>query len=367
MAGYNSTGIKLAMDFDKKQSLLANCVSGGCGAKIGPGESAEMLAGIQIKDDPALLVGFEGRDDAAVYKTGDGQALVSTVDFFPPMLDDPFLFGKIAAANALSDIYAMGARPLFALNLVCFPEKYEKAVLKDILAGGAAKVLEADAVLAGGHSIYDHELKYGLAVTGIVDPRLALRNNTCKPGDALILTKPLGSGLVMSAHRAGQAGADQYKAAADTMERLNRWAAEKIIEKTIADNIHCGGAVHACTDVTGFGLAVHALEMAGLSNTLIIDSASLPLLPGAKAIAEDYLFTAMAQRNRNYMRGKIDMAGVSATMQEIVFDPQTSGGLLISAAAGEAQELCNAIRRDDPAAAIIGEVTERENVPVIIV
>jgi selenide,water dikinase len=348
---------------DKTQSLLANCGSGGCGAKIGPGELAEMLANIKIKDDPALLVGFEGRDDAAVYKTGDGQALVSTVDFFPPMVDDPFLFGKIAAANTLSDIYAMGARPLFALNLVCFPEKYEKAILKDILAGGAAKVLEADAVLAGGHSIYDSGLKYGLAVTGIVDPRLALRNNTCKPGDALILTKPLGSGLVMAAYRAGQAGTDEYKAAADTMERLNRRAFEKITAKTH----NGGGAVHACTDITGFGLAVHALEMAGPSNTLIIDSASLPLLPGAKALAENYLFTSMAQRNRNYMRGKIDMTGVSAAMQEIVFDPQTSGGLLISVAPGKARELCDAIQRDDPAAAIIGEVTEREHISVMIV
>ena len=338
-------------------SLLSGCTSGGCGAKIGPGELADLLAGLKVKTDPNLLVGFEGRDDAAVYRIDENRALVSTVDFFSPMIDDPFLFGKIAAANALSDIYAMGARPLFALNLICFPEKFDRAILKDILAGGAAKVLEAGAVIAGGHSIFDHEPKYGLAVNGIVDPRYVLRNDACKTGDALILTKALGAGLVMAALRADQAGPDIVQAAADSMERLNRWVSGKIANGA--------WAVHGCTDVTGFGLAAHAAEMAGASHTLIIDSASLPLLPGALGFAENYFATAAGQRNRNFMAGKIDMAGLSAAMQEIIFDPQTSGGLLISAAAGTAEELCDAIRQDDPVAAIIGEVVERENFPVL--
>ncbi|MDR0582792.1 MAG: selenide, water dikinase SelD [Treponema sp.] len=337
-------------------SLLSNCTSGGCGAKIGPGELADLLAGLRVKTDPNLIVGFEGRDDAAVYRIDENRALVSTVDFFSPMIDDPFLFGKIAAANALSDIYAMGARPLFALNLICFPEKFDRAILKDILAGGAAKVLEAGAVIAGGHSIFDHEPKYGLTVNGIIDPRYILRNDACKTGDALILTKALGAGLVMAALRADRAGPDIVQAAADSMERLNRWASEKI----------ANGRVHGCTDVTGFGLAAHAAEMAGASHTLVIDSASLPLLPGALGFAENYFATAAGQRNRNFMAGKIDMAGVSAAMQEIIFDPQTSGGLLISAAAETAGELCDAIRQDDPAAAIIGEVVERENFPVLV-
>lgn len=346
------------MEHDVKLSLLSHCTSGGCGAKIGPGELSEALAAIQVKNDPALLVGFEGRDDAAIYKINDKQALVSTVDFFSPMVDDPFLFGKIAAANALSDVYAMGGCPLFALNLICVPQKLERSVIADILAGGAAKINEADAVLAGGHSIYDHEPKYGLAVTGIVDPSLILRNNTCKPGDALILTKALGIGLTMAAYRENLTTQDGFKAATDSMERLNRWAAEKILSM--------GSAVHACTDVTGFGLAVHASEMAGDLHTVLIDSASLPLLPDAVSSAENECITSAGLRNRNYMQGKIRMDGLSTVMQEIVFDPQTSGGLLIAVAQQSAAELCAAIQRDDPLAVIIGKVTERKDVPVEI-
>ena len=357
----------VSMDQRERPSLLSNCTSGGCGAKIGPGELADMLAAFPVKIDPSLLVGFDGRDDAAVYRLDENRALVSTVDFFSPMVDDPFLFGKIAAANALSDIYAMGGRPLFALNLVCFPERLDRSILKEMLAGGAAKVLEADAVIAGGHSIFDHEPKYGLAVTGIVDPRYVLRNDSCKSGDALILTKALGVGLVMAALRAGEAGEAQVKAAADSMERLNRRAAEKITAMIGASSNGRTDSVHACTDVTGFGLAVHAAEMAGGAHTLVIDSASLPLLPGALGFAENYYATAAGQRNRNFMDGKIEMAGVAAAMREIVFDPQTSGGLLIAAAPEAARELCDEIKRDDPAAAIIGEVVEREDVPVLVV
>jgi selenide,water dikinase len=342
----------------EKTSLLSNCTSGGCGAKIGPGELGELLARLPVKAGPALLVGFGGRDDAAVYQIDEERALVSTVDFFSPMLDDPLLFGKIAAANALSDIYAMGARPLYALNLVCFPEKMDRAVLQAILAGGAEKVLEADAVIAGGHSIFDHEPKYGLAVTGLVNPYAILRNNACKTGDALILTKPLGAGLVMAALRAGEAAAAQVQAAAASMERLNRYAAEKFSGS---------GHVHACTDVTGFGLAVHALEMAGPLHSIVIDSASLPLLPGALGFAENFFATAAGQRNRNFMEGKIDLAGIAPAMRELIFDPQTSGGLLVAAGAEAAAELCGAIKQDDPSAVIIGEVIDREEHAVIVV
>jgi selenide,water dikinase len=324
-----------------------------------------MLAAFPVKADPDLLVGFDGRDDAAVYRLDENRALVSTVDFFSPMVDDPFLFGKIAAANALSDIYAMGGKPLFALNLVCFPERLDRSILKAMLAGGAAKVLEADAVIAGGHSIFDHEPKYGLAVSGLVDPRYVLRNDSCENGDALILTKALGVGLVMAALRAGEAGEAQVQAAADSMERLNRWAAEKAAGMA-RDNAQAR-LIHACTDITGFGLAVHAAEMTGGTHTLAIDSGSLPLLPGALGFAENYFATAAGQRNRNFMDRKIEMTGVSAAMQEIIFDPQTSGGLLIAAAPEAALKLCDAIRKDDPAAAIIGEVVEREDVPVLVV
>jgi selenide,water dikinase len=339
-------------------SLLSNCTSGGCGAKIGPGELAGLLSSFPVKNDPRLLLGFEGRDDAAVYQIDEERALVATVDFFSPMVDDPFLFGKIAAANALSDIYAMGARPLFALNLVCFPEKLDRELLARILSGGAEKVLEANAVIAGGHSIFDHEPKYGLAVTGLVNPRHFFRNDGCASGDALILTKPLGAGLVMAALRAGEASAAQVQVATDSMERLNRYAAEKF--DACRD-------IHACTDVTGFGLAVHAAEMAGDAHSIVIDCDSLPLLPGALEYAQQYFATAAGQRNRNFMEGKIDTAGIPPAMRELIFDPQTSGGLLVSVAPESALRLCDAIRQDDPAAAIIGEVIAREDCAVIAV
>jgi selenide,water dikinase len=338
-------------------SLLSSCTSGGCGAKIGPGELAEILGRIRVKEDPSLLVGFDGRDDAAVYRLDEGRALVSTVDFFSPMVEDPFLFGKIAAANALSDIYAMGARPLCALNLVCFPQGLDRQILEAILAGGAEKALEADTIIAGGHSIYDHEPKYGLAVSGLVDPEKLIRNNSCREGDILILTKALGAGLVMAGLRAGEAADGVVRAAIASMERLNRYAAEKF---------PCF-KVHACTDVTGFGLAVHAAEMAGENFSVFIDGGALPLLEGALDFAERYYATAAGQRNRNFMEGRADVSGIGAAMREIVFDPQTSGGLLIAVAAEDAAGLRDAIARDDPAAAVIGEVCRREACPVIVV
>ena len=365
--GFNDS--KIAKRTPKKFEFLSTCTSGGCGSKIGAGELEEALAAMKVKYDPNLLVGFAGRDDAAVYQIDGEKALVSTVDFFSPMVDDPCLFGKIAAANALSDIYAMGGRPLFALNLVCFPEALDKKFLAEMLSGGAAKVLEADTVIAGGHSIYDHEPKYGLAVTGIIDPKKVLRNDSCRDGDALILTKALGVGLVMSAFREGAAPAETVKAAADSMQRLNRYAAEKIIalngKRSFSETN--AGPVHACTDVTGFGLAVHASEMAGETHTLLIESSSLPILGGAVGFAEKQYITSGGRWNRNYMEGKADVSALSPVLSEIVFDPQTSGGLLVAVSSGAAGELCDAIRRDDPAAAVIGRVIPRRDYAVLVV
>jgi selenide,water dikinase len=344
-------------------NLLSNCSSGGCGAKIGVGELSEILARLEIKKDHRLLVGFESRDDAAVYQLDEERAIVSTVDFFPPMVEDPFLFGKIAAANALSDVYAMGGRPLFALNLVCFPEKLDKKFLANILAGGAAKVTEADAVIAGGHSIYDREPKYGLSVTGIVDPGKVLRNDSCREGDSLILTKPLGTGLVMAAFREGKAQGETVTAATNSMERLNRYAAEKI---TAFTDTAKDRTIHACTDITGFGLAAHALEIAGERYSLVIDSSSLPILGGALSFAENDYITGGGKRNRKFLEGKADTSVLSPALCEIIFDPQTSGGLLIAVSGEAAQELCDVIRKDDPAAAIIGKVVPRKDFAVII-
>lgn len=339
--------------------FLSQCTSGGCGAKIGPNELANFLSNLPKFSDEKLLVDFDASDDAAVYQLSEELALISTVDFFSPMVEDPRTFGRIAAANAMSDVYAMGGEVLFALNLVCFPEKMDKQKLSEILIGGAEKLKEAKASLAGGHSIYDHEPKYGLAVTGKIDPQKIIHNNTPKIGDVLILTKALGVGLVQSAFRGGVGSVETEKAAIMSMERLNKYAAEKIRDFP----------VHACTDVTGFGLLVHALEMAGGEDvTLVIDTEQLPILPGAYQYAEEFLATAAGQRNRQFIEGKVDLTIVSPAFQEVLFDPQTSGGLLISVSAEKAVECLEAIQKDDPVAAIIGEVCEKElDQPIIIV
>ncbi len=338
---------------------LKDCPTGGCGAKLDPADLAACLAGLPAFHGPDLLAGFGHSEDAAVYRLGADSAIVSTVDFFPPMVEDPRSFGRIAAANAVSDIYAMGGTVLFALNLVCFPEKMDKAILREILAGGAEKIAEAGAAVAGGHSIYDSGLKYGLAVTGRVHPDRFYRNNACRDGDCLILTKALGAGLVLSAARAELAKPDEVRTVVLSMERLNRDAAEKLDAFPVS----------AVTDVTGFGLAVHALEMAGDDLTLTFDFDSLPLLSGAMEHAANYLATAAGQRNRNHAGAAVDVSRASPAAQEILFDPQTSGGLLIGVPASHAEALCDAIRQNDPVAAIVGRVSakERDGYSVIVV
>lgn len=337
--------------------LLSSCTSGGCGAKIGPGELSTLLSGLEVYKDPQLILGFDSHDDAAVYRMNPTEAIVSTLDFFSPMVNDPYLFGKIAAANALSDVYAMGAEPIFALNMVCFPEKMDKAILSAILSGGAEKLMEAQIPLAGGHSIYDHEIKYGLCVTGKVHPDHMLKNNTCKPGDQLILTKALGVGIVMAAHRVNLADAAHYGAATASMERLNRYAAQAA--KPYAPT--------ACTDVTGFGLLAHLCEMVGDTLTAVINPSQLPLLPGAYSYAADYLLTAAGQRNRHYVEGLIGLEGLSKVdfpLQEVMLDPQTSGGLLFTVPKNWAKDMLTAISALAPDAAIIGEIRERSTSPI---
>lgn len=298
--------------------------------------------------DENLLVGFDASDDGAVYKINNEQAIVSTVDFFPPMVDDPRSFGRIAAANALSDIYAMGGKVLFALNLVCFPAKMDKAYLSEILAGGAEKVLEAGAVIAGGHSIYDMEPKYGLSVTGEVSLESFYKNNTPKSGDVLILTKALGTGIIQGAAKGGVASAKAEEASIASMERLNKYAAEKLQKYR----------VHACTDVTGFGLLGHLSEMAGSDYTIVINSDELPILPDAYELVKNGWITGGGGRNRKFMEGKVLFSNVDNVVQELMFDPQTSGGLLISVAKDDAFEMLKDIQTTDPVAKIIGDVKQ---------
>lgn len=339
------------------ESILSNCTSGGCGAKIGADALSSMLGRLQTTPDPRVIVGYDTADDAAVYQIDDTRAMISTVDFFSPMVDDPRTFGRIAAANALSDVYAMGGTPALALNLVCYPERMPLSGLEAILEGGADTLREASVSLGGGHSIYDTEPKYGLAVTGFVALDRLLRNNTPQPGDHLLLTKPLGVGIIMAAHRVGMADDEALSAAIASMQRLNRYAAEKL----------SGYAVHACTDVTGFGLLSHLLEMCGETASAEIDVSRLPILPHASAYADDYLLTAAGQRNRNHFGARGDVDAIPFAMQELLFDPQTSGGLLISVDAAQADALLAAIRRDDPLAADIGRILPRAETPITFV
>ena len=348
---YNEMEI-IGNHMDKEQRLLLDrCTSGGCGAKISPGELSKLLTGLPVFPDENLLVGFNTSDDAAVYKLDEKRSIVTTADFFPPMVDDPAMFGRIAATNSLSDVYAMGAKPLTAINLVCFPQAMDMGILKDILFGGAEKVAEASAVLCGGHSIYDKEPKYGLAVTGIVDNDRILRNDTPALGHKLVLTKPLGTGLIMAALRGGAASGEAYDKAVRSMERLNRYAAVKAGRFNVS----------ACTDITGFGLLVHALEMASDKCSIVLYPEEIPYFEEAFQYAGDYLMTAAGQRNREHFSGRADVSRLRFELQELLFDPQTSGGLLLSVAPEQAADLLAAIREDDPESKIIGEVITREN------
>lgn len=336
-------------------SILSACTSGGCGAKIGAGDLSGLLSALPRFSSPDLIVGFDSCDDAAVYRLNDQQSLISTVDFFSPMVEDGRTFGRIAAANALSDVYAMGGRPVLALNLVCFPESLSKDILSDILAGGAEKLAEAGVALGGGHSIYDKEPKYGLAVTGLVDTNKVIRNNTPEPGHALILTKPLGVGIIMAAARGEAASETAVEKAVASMQRLNRYAAEKM----------AGYRVSACTDVTGFGLLAHLLEMCGDKASAHIDIDALPCLPEAITYAKEFLLTAAGQRNRNHFGQCEDVSEIPFAIQEIMFDPQTSGGLLICVAVEEAETLLADIRQaGDSCASLIGRIMPRREKPI---
>ena len=331
------------------------CTGGGCTAKLGAGALSRILEKLpRGEKDPDLLVGYDSRDDAAVYRITDEIALVQTVDFFPPMVDDPYTFGQIAAANALSDVYAMGGEVKTALNLVCFPESMDLNILGEILRGGAEKVAEAGGTLAGGHSIADTGVKYGLSVSGLVDPRRLTANDTGKPGDQLILTKALGTGLVCTANRVGEAAPGAMDAAITSMTTLNKKAAEISRKYT----------VHAATDVTGFSFLGHLHEMMGGRLACRVDANAVPVLPGAWQAADDCLYTAAGQRNRNHTGPFVRFEGVPFALQEVLFDPQTSGGLLLAVAPQDAGALEAELRAAGLPAAIVGEITEQQDTEI---
>ena len=291
-----------------------------------------------------------------MYKITDDVALVQTVDFFPPMVDDPYTFGKIAAANALSDVYAMGGEVKTALNLVCVPESMDLNILGAILQGGAEKVAEAGGILAGGHSIADTGVKYGLSVTGLVDPHHLYANDAGQPGDKLILTKALGVGLICTANRVGEAKPEDMARAIDSMTTLNKTAAE----------ISRRYAVHAATDVTGFSFLGHLHEMMGGKLSCVIDAHAVPVLPGAWDAADACLYTAAGQRNRNHTGPFVEFEGVPFPMEEILFDPQTSGGLLFAVAPDAADALEQELQAAGLPAKIVGEIKERSEKEIVV-
>lgn len=330
------------------------CRGGGCTAKLGPAALSRVLEKLPRPTDPNLLIGAESSDDAAVYKLTDDLAIVQTLDFFPPMVEDPYTFGQIAATNALSDVYAMGGRVVTALNIVCFPESWDLNILGRILQGGSDKVTEAGGSLAGGHSIADSEVKYGLSVTGVVHPDKIRPNNGGHVGDKLLLTKPLGVGLTCTAARVGETGtlADAVR----SMTTLNRYAAEA------ADRYE----IHACTDVTGFGLAGHLHEMLRPDLSARIHADALPKLPGVRHFAEEFYLTAAAQRNRNAADGRVRFRGADFATEELVFDPQTSGGLLFAVAAADADALLRDVQVLGLPCGVIGELMPRVDTEIII-
>lgn len=284
----------------------------------------------QPKDYPALLAGLSAPDDAAVYRLSESQAIISTVDFFPPVVDSAYEFGAIAAANALSDVYAMGGEPLFAINLAAWPEDLDPALLSEVLRGGAEKVKEAGAAIAGGHTITDREPKYGLAVTGLVHPDRLFTKGGCRPGDELILTKPLGTGTITTAIKYGRVEGGDAEACLASMMRLNRDAARR------AGSL--SPAVRGATDITGFGLIGHAHEMAHLSDcSFVIQFDTLPWLPGAGKYAEQGIFPGGAGRNERYYGQWLKIERKLADWERtLLFDPQTSGGLLIALPSAQA-------------------------------
>jgi selenide,water dikinase len=331
----------------------------GCGCKLPAATIGPLLSGLPAISDPNVLVGFENADDAGVYRLRDDLAIVQTVDFFTPIVDDPFSFGQIAAANALSDVYAMGGRPISALSIVAFPESGELDTLDQILRGGLAKMTEAGCTVIGGHSIRDDDMKFGYAVTGLIDPERVWRNVGARPGDALLLTKPLGAGVISTGLKQGRIPEDAVAAATSSMARLNRDAAEAVAE--IEERTP--GSVHAVTDVTGFALLGHAREMAvGSGVSFAIDHAAIEYLPGAVAASRDGFYSGGLKNNRQFIGECVAFQpSVPEEFRNLLFDPQTSGGLLVAVEAAQADALLAALAARKVSARRIGRVLEKRS------
>ena len=333
------------MENKVKLTKLANCA--GCGAKVGAGVLAQLLGDLKVLRDPNLLVGFDKSDDASVYKVTDDLALVQTVDFFPPIHDDPYTFGQIAATNALSDVYAMGGEPKLALNIMAVPKSLPSDAVHELLRGGYEKAYEAGAIITGGHSILDDEPKYGLAVTGFVHPDKVLTNSGAMPGDVLLLTKPLGIGILTTAAKADMTSQEAMTLAVRLMTTLNKSARDAMVNYR----------VHACTDVTGFALMGHSTEMAQGSDVEIhLNVDDINLIPEAVELARLGVLPEGMYRNRSFAEPYVDVGEIELARQDVLYDPQTSGGLLIAVDPADADALYAELQGVVPSAQRIGVV-----------
>lgn len=331
-----------------KLTKLAECA--GCGAKVGAGELSKLLEGLKVRQDPNLLVGYDRSDDASVYKLSDELALVQTVDFFPPIADDPYTFGAIAAANALSDVYAMGGEPKLALNVMAVPEDMPKEAVHAILRGGYEKAYEAGAIITGGHSIYDKEPKYGMAVTGFVHPQKLLTNSGARSGDVLLYTKPVGIGVLTAGIKGGLTDEETRTFAEGLMMALNKYARDIMVKYR----------VHACTDVTGFGMLGHLLEMAqGSEAEIHLDLSGITIIPQALELARLGVLPAGVYRNRHFAENWVEPGETELAVQDLLYDPQTSGGLMMAVHPEDAPALLEELRQDDrvPAPQLVGRVS----------
>ena len=344
------------MESNVRLTKLASCA--GCGAKAGAGTLAQLLSGFKTHTDPRLIVGYDKSDDASVYVIDENTALVQTTDFFPPIVDDPFLFGQIAAANALSDVYAMGGEPKLALNILCVPERMDKDTVHEILRGGYDKAYEAGAIIAGGHTIHGAEPIYGLAVSGFVHPKRVFTNSGARPGDILILTKPLGIGILTTGAKGDMVEQPVLARIYHQMASLNKTARDIVVDFP----------VHSCTDVTGFSLLGHGFEMAqGSGVSLHIQTGQVPFHPEAWELAQMGFIPAGAYRNREYTAAGVHVReGIPLAKDDILYDPQTSGGLLIALPEKEGMACLRRLQEAIPEAAAVGYVTEAREYAVYL-
>ncbi len=344
------------METEVKLTKLASCA--GCGAKVGAGTLAKMLEGFKTHTDERLIVGFDKSDDASVYVIDDETALVQTTDFFPPIVDDPYLFGQIAATNAISDVYAMGGEPRLALNIMCVKDTMDKEVVQEILRGGYDKAYEAGVIITGGHTIQGAEPIYGLAVSGFVHPKKVLTNSNAKPGDVLILTKPLGVGVITTAAKADLVDKALMDRIYAQMATLNKSARDIMVKYN----------VHSCTDVTGFALMGHSFEMAqGSDVTVHIKVDDIKYHKEALEFAAMGFVPAGAYRNRNYAEAGVKKAReIDRALEDLLYDPQTSGGLLMAIPGDEAESCYKELSAILPDVAIVGYVSERQDASLIL-